>query len=80
MAVWVLLIDTTKASGLLDNVIAILNRLGLNLTNVSMVTPGDVAAVVGRVKGLVTLLLEEATKFGNNSVVQYRRLIRQRKV
>lgn len=45
-----------------------------------MVTLGGVAAVVGRVKGLVRLMLEEATKFGNNSVVQYRRLIHQRKV
>ena len=59
---------------------ATLNRPGLNLTNVSMVTPGGVAAVVGRVKGLIRLIVEEATKFGNNSVVQYRCLIRQRKI
>jgi hypothetical protein len=80
MAVWFPLTDTTKASGLLDGVIAILNRPGLNLTNVSMVTPDGVAAVVGRVKGLVRLMLEETTKFGSNSVVQYRYLIRQRKI
>jgi len=80
MADWVPLIDTTKASGLLDSVIAILKQPGLNLTNVSMVTPGGVAAVVGKLRGLVRLMLEEAIKFGNNSVVQYRGLIRQRKV
>jgi hypothetical protein len=68
MAARVPLIDTTKASGLLESVIVILNKPGLNLTNVSMVTPGGVVAVVGKLKGLVRLILEEATKFRNNSV------------
>jgi hypothetical protein len=80
MAAWVPLTDTTKASALLDSVITILNRSGLNMMNVSMVTPGGVAAGVWRVKGLVRLMLEDATKFGNNSVMQYRCLIRQKKV
>jgi hypothetical protein len=54
-----------------------LNRLGLNLANLSGVTADGARAMEGRREGLVKLTQEEATKAGNNSIMQYHCLIHQ---
>ena len=60
---------TTKGSDILEAVMATLNRLQLNLNNMSGVTADGAPSMRGSRQGLVKLLENEASKAGNNSVM-----------
>lgn len=45
--------DTKTTSSILEGIMATLNRLGLNLTNLSSVTAHGAPAVAGRIEGMV---------------------------
>ena len=62
---------TNKDSDVLEAVMAILNRLQLNLSNMSGVTTDGAPSMCGSRQGLVKLLQNEASKAGNNSVMQF---------
>jgi hypothetical protein len=53
MATLVTLKDTKTTSNILEDIMATLNRLGLNLTNLSGVAAHGATAVEGRTEGLV---------------------------
>jgi hypothetical protein len=53
MASLITLKDTKTVSNILEGIMATLNRLGLNLTNLSGVTAHGAPAMAGRTEGLV---------------------------
>lgn len=53
MATLVTLKNTKTISNVLEGIMATLNRLGLNLTNLSGVTAHGAPAMGGRIEGLV---------------------------
>ena len=61
---------TTKDSDILKAEIIKLNRLKLNLYNISGVTTDGAPSMFESRQGLVKLLLNEASKAGNNSVMK----------
>ena len=73
----VLLKGTTKGSDILEAVMATLSRLQLNLNNMSGVTTDAAPSMCGSRQGLVMLLRNEASKAGNNSVMQFHCVIHQ---
>ena len=77
LAAMVPLKGTTKGSDLLEAVMATLNRLKLNLKNISGVTTDGAPSMCGLRQGLVKLLQNEASKVGNNSVMQFHCVLHQ---
>ena len=68
---------TTKGSYILKAVMATLNRLQLNLNDMSGVTTDEAPSICGSRQGLVKLLQNVASKAGNNSVIQFHCVIHQ---
>ena len=77
LAAMVSLKGTTKGSDLLEAVMTTLNRLKLNLKNISGVTTDGAPSMCGIRQGLVKLLQNEASKVGNNSVMQFHCVLHQ---
>ena len=66
-----------KGRKILEAVITTLNHLKLNLNNMADVTIDGAPSMCGNRQGLVKLLQNEASKAGNNSVLQFHCIIHQ---
>ena len=68
---------TTRNSDLLQGVVAIVKSLGLSLSKLSGITTDGAPSMVGRQQGLGNLLQPEASKVGNDFIMQFHCIIHQ---
>ena len=68
---------TTRGIDLLEAVMTTIKRLGLSLSKLSGITTDGPPSMVGRQQGLANLLQLEASKVGNDTVMQFHFIIHQ---
>jgi len=68
---------TTTGIDLLEAVMTTIKRLGLSLSKLSGITTDGATSMVGRQQGLANLLQLEASKVGNDTVMQFHFIIHQ---
>ena len=68
---------TTRGIDLLEAVMKTIKRLGLPLSKLSGITTDGAPSMVGRQQGLANLLQLEASKVGNDTVMQFHCIIHQ---
>ena len=68
---------TTRGIDLLEAVMKTIKRLGLPLSKLSGISTDGAPSMVGRQQGLANLLQLEASKVGNDTVMQFHCMIHQ---